>query len=180
MPVAYTHILHSCRIYEGRGTIKAYAFMRNMICVSAIRVGWLATVGAVLFACTREESSAPAGQISMSYDGASESTAFFVLENRTAHAIYFRGTHTFWSGTEPWDTAMECVAAKSAVSEETPFALMDGDRPAQSIEVSPGERMRLRVDGINGAFAAHHRGGLCHLQLRLQTGATIDSKKFEP
>jgi hypothetical protein len=40
----------------------------------------------------------------------------------------------------------------------------------QCIKVSPGERMRLRVDGINGVFAAHHRGGLCHLQLRLQTG----------
>jgi hypothetical protein len=47
----------------------------------------------------------------------------------------------------------------------------------QCIKVSRGERMRLRVDGINGVFAAHHRGGLCHLQLRLQTGATIDSKK---
>lgn len=149
-----------------------------MSSVSAMRIWGLVAIGGMLIACKPSLPFSPSGQITLTYSSASKTAAFFVLENHTAQSIAVRGEHTFWSGTIPWDTAMVCTSANSLIEEETPMALSDGF--PKIINVAPGDLLQLRIEGENVGFAAQHKGGVCHLRLRLQTGIVIESIEFRP
>jgi hypothetical protein len=59
------------------------------------------------------------------------------------------------------------------------MALSDGFAQAP-IKVSPGEHLRLRVEGDQVTFVGQHKGGLCYLRLRVQSNGSSSQKKFEP
>ena len=152
--------------------------MRNLVRLGVMRICWLTTVGAVLMACKSAEAPASSGQITLTYNGASKSAAFFILENHTTQTVSFRGDRTFWSGAIPWDTSVVCTEGKFSHEDETPMGLSDGF--PQVIEVSPGKRLRFRVEGEGVALAGRHKGDPCYLRLRLITGSIIESKIFVP
>jgi hypothetical protein len=152
--------------------------MHNVVRLGVIRICWITTVGAVLIACKSAEAPASSSQITLTYDGASKSAIFFILENHTAQAVSFRGDRTFWSGPIPWDTSMVCTEGKFSHEDETPMGLSDGF--PQAIKVSPGRRLRFRVEGEGIALAAKHKGDPCYLRLRLIPGNIIESKVFVP
>jgi hypothetical protein len=135
-------------------------------------------VGVMAGACKPGAPNVTTGQITLRYADRSKSAVLFELENGTFKTIAVRGDRTFWSGAIPWDTAMLCIAPHSRTSEETSMALSDGF--PKIIEVSSGNRLRLRVEGENFQFAAKHEGWSCRLRLRLQSGTVIESEQFEP
>jgi hypothetical protein len=114
----------------------------------------------------------PPGQITLSYSGGSDSSYFFVLDNRSAQAIYLRGTRGFWIGVIPSDTVMSCTGGISAKTEadNSPYRDLGG------IKVSPEERLRLTV--AKNAVTARHKGGECYVQLlgKLCTGSCASGK----
>jgi hypothetical protein len=141
------------------------------------RISWLAIFAASFISCATAES-VPSGEITLSYGGGSKSRVILILENASTESIYFRGTETSARGTNPWDVAMECTSAKTKLWDQEPFSLPDGKW--QSIEVSPGERVRLSVYGFVPTFAAKHKGDLCKFHLELQGHRVIDSKEVRP
>jgi hypothetical protein len=140
--------------------------------LDVVRVSRLAAIGFLAVACKPSEPLDPAGRISLTYDGLrndgmSVSDVFFILENRSARAIYFQATKAFWSSTAyPVYTATSCTDADpSKGRNDSSFPLVDfRGGPPPFIKVSPGDRLRLDVADY-GNDIAQHRGGTCRLRL---------------
>jgi hypothetical protein len=112
----------------------------------------------------------------------SVSDVFFILENRSPHAIYFQATKYFWSSTAyPVYTALECTYADPFKGNEySSFPLIDfRGGPPPFIEVSPGNQLRLDVVD-RGDDIAKHRGDVCSLRLLLRNNDQLVSKPFSP
>jgi len=80
--------------------------------------------------CLRSDDRAkPGDNIRLTFTGKSKSEYFFLLENPTSKAIYFRGTKWFWFAPTPTDTGFDCKNEKTgeAMVGASPF---DGVRPS--------------------------------------------------
>jgi hypothetical protein len=97
------------------------------------------------------------------------------LENGLSKTISFRGEYTRSKGADPWDTQVVCQAADGTTGYEHPIGV--GVEKPVSIEVSPGERMRLL---ISSDFTVVSRGAHCRLRLTLEDQTTIYSSEFVP
>jgi hypothetical protein len=152
-----------------------------------VRVFHIAAISTLVVACTPSEPVGPAGQVSLTFDGLrndgmSVSDIFFMLENRTTHAIYFRASKAFWSSTaHPVYTGLNCTDADAPNETSVHgFPLVDfWGGPPPFIEVSPGDRLRLDVADIDNTIV-QHRGGICRLRLQLRGDDVIESKPFHP
>ncbi len=69
---------------------------------------------------------------------------------------------------------LEC--RKASTDRWWPEAKIEEAGP-ETIEVAPGQRQQLEVDGT---FAREYQGGQCRLKLRLQNGTLIESDAFVP
>ena len=114
----------------------------------------------------------PDGYIVLKYDGMSTSGVFFWLENRSSRAIYTEG-----SGNEVWDSRrLTSCKGRGDISENSdPLALVDGYQ--STIRVSPGERIRLKIET---KLPGQYIGGSCRLRLSLLGGVFIESEEFRP
>jgi hypothetical protein len=116
----------------------------------------------------------PPGQITFSYNGKSDSKYFFLLDNRSAQAIYLRGTKGFWTDLVPWHTTT-CQGGASALTESDNSIL--GDSISR---ISPGQRLRVAIG--KDELVMRHIGGHCSVQLHSenQDHVSIKSNEFEP
>jgi len=150
----------------------------RMIYLRAMRPCFLAVAVVVLVACKGPGLTGPPGEITLSYDGASDTDFFFMLENRSTQPTLFPATKTLGKGVMPWNTTMVCMPPNHTPLEgiNSP-PLGYSDRPDR-ITVSPGGRLRLTIEKED--IVLRFKGGQCHLQLRLPNGAAIESKDFQP
>jgi hypothetical protein len=131
---------------------------------------------ATLAACTPTDKVPLSGNISLEYAGTSQSrdAVMFTLANGTARAVSFRGT----PDPAPGSLTMSC---DSAGGEATGYGQGSVD-PAvkdKKIEVRPGERLHLKLwTTVPSDFNNHKRR--CHLSLKLEGGAVIESPEFIP
>ena len=164
--------------------------LRYTFASSARRACWLASVVILLVGCNQERPPGPAaapaqaGDVVLLYIRASNSEYFFDLENHMSHPIYFRGTKSFWSDTTPVDTSIECTDTKSKEATVSAFPIIDSARGHEPphIKVSPGERIRLRLNTAegDGASLAQFKGGHCQIRLRLlNTNEVVESNEFQ-
>jgi hypothetical protein len=155
--------------------------------LNVVRVAGLTALGVLVVACKPSAPLALTGRVSLMFeslrnDGMSVSDVFFILENRTRHAIYFQGTQAFWSRTAtPAYTTLSCADPDPSITaNESTFRLPDySDGPPAFIKVSPGDRVRLDVASY-GDEVARHRGGTCLLRLKVRGGDYIESAPFHP
>ena len=84
----------------------------------------------------------PAGQITLSYDGASDTKIRFVLDNRSDHTIFFQASKFFGSDAEPWNTGVVCSQVNGEMSIGN-FPPLDYDFHPKNIGVFPEERLRV-------------------------------------
>jgi hypothetical protein len=144
---------------------------------SAARILALAMSGIVLVACGSADRAKPGNKISLTFTGKSKSEYFFVLENPTSHAIYFRGTRWLWFAPMAVDTGFSCTNAKTGEGMIGGFPLFDsvtGAKDPPPIEVSPGKATRLRVGDFD--LVGHqgsdfnlpgYKGEACQLRMLL-------------
>jgi len=116
----------------------------------------------------------PPGQITFSYNGRSDSKYLFVLDNRSAQAIYLRGTKGFWTGFVPSHTTT-CQGGASALTESENSIL--GDSISR---ILPEQRLRVAIGKDESLM--RHIGGHCSVQLHSenQDHVSIESNEFEP
>jgi hypothetical protein len=148
------------------------------IFLRAITICVFVAIGLVLIGCGQSNNPPELGHASLEYLETSGADLVFKLANGSPRAVAFDGSYRLSGSAEPSPsvTAMECWVAQSAVSDEEPFALVDG--PSQAVvRVLPAEQVRLFVPS---AFALQHKGGRCRLRLRTQDGPVIESGDFEP
>jgi hypothetical protein len=134
------------------------------------------TLVQLLLACKPAE--APRGGVAhLSYLGTSQSAFAFKLENGTSEAITLRGwdENDDESSTNPEFYAITCVKkdVSQALSELPPIS--HHGPQAQSVELSPGSSMQLRIRVEN--LSALQESS-CHLKLRLENGSMIRSAEF--
>ena len=133
------------------------------------RVCWIVAATMVLAACKPTALTGPLGNITLRYDGAANSKLYFVLENRTDHAISFRGTRRFWEDTKPALADVQCGPDGPRVIYNL-FGL-DGFKIFEPgvILLSPDERVRLSLDWEN-----HSKGLTCRLSISTDLDAKQD------
>ena len=132
----------------------------------------LAFAIASLTGCRPAHPRGPAGQITLSYDGASNTTIRFFLDNRSDHAIFFQASKFFGSDAEPWHSGVVCSQANGEMSIGN-FPPLDYDFHPKNIGVVPEERLRLSYPK-----EALDMSGTCHLEIKLPNGSEIKSDDF--
>jgi hypothetical protein len=95
-----------------------------------------------LTGCRPAHPMGPAGQITLSYDGASDTKIRFVLDNRSDHTIFFQASKFFGSDAEPWNTGVVCSQVNGEMSIGN-FPPLDYDFHPKNIGVFPEERLRV-------------------------------------
>jgi len=152
--------------------------------------------GIALVACGSDGRAKPGDKISLIFTGKSKSEYFFVLENPTSQAIYFRGTRWLWFAPMPVDIGFNCTNAKTGEGMVGGFPLFDsvtGAKDPPPIEVLPGKTIKLRVDdfdlvGHKGSDfgLAGYKGEACQLHLLLwhpgmqqPRGEVVESQVFQ-
>jgi hypothetical protein len=103
-----------------------------------------------LAASEPEQPPIPAGQITLRYLGATDSTASFSLENGTSNTIYVHGKRSLWREAIPYDTEMVCRSVNNSLSEVQPFPHR-GDA-SSIIEVPAVDRLRIGISWNHDAF----------------------------
>jgi hypothetical protein len=163
---------------------------------SATRTLALVMSGIALMACGSDDRAKPGNTISLTFTGKSKSEYFFVLENPTSHAIFFRGTKRLWFAPMPVDTGFSCTNAKTGEGMVGGFPLFDsvtGGKDPPPIEVSPGKAIRLRVGDFdlvgrkgNDFNFPGYKGQTCKLHLLLWLpgmqhpfGEIVESQVFQ-
>ena len=74
---------------------------------------------------------------------------------------------------------MECKASASMISEEAPFALIDGQW--DNVEVAPGEWLGVTITDTDDILLVdRHKSSRCRLKLRLESGSWLESAEFTP
>jgi hypothetical protein len=159
---------------------------------SATRTLALVMSGIALVACGSEGRAKPGTKISLTFTGKSKSEYFFVLENPTSQAIYFRGTRWLWFAPRAVDTGFSCTKAKTGEGMVGGFPLFDsvtGAKDPPPIEVSPGKAIKLRVDDfdlVGYKDSAGYKGEACKLHLLLWKpgmqhpfGEVVESQVFQ-
>jgi hypothetical protein len=137
----------------------------------------LVAMGVVLVACRPNDGAPASGRIVLEHIATSESDVMFSLINETSRAIYLRGSRTVtWAvRTWPGDTGITCESNPPGRMGEDPIGFAHGT-PGQ-IEVSPGDRVRLK---IGSTLPQEYKGGRCRLTLRLQDGTAVGPAEFQP
>jgi hypothetical protein len=153
----------------------------GIACRGRARLTWVPVVGSLLLACHPVGHVAQPGEIALTYDNASQSELFFILENRSAQAIHVRGTKNISADVAPVDIAIFCAGGKSQSYDDSGFPLVDSaGTPLPKIPIAAGEQVHLQIGGAYYNAAAAHRGGSCSVRLRLQDRTEIESKQFKP
>jgi hypothetical protein len=137
-----------------------------------LAIGWFAVAEMALTACGPRQVHS-AGVVSLEYAGISGPDVIFQLKNESSKKISFRGTSSILEGADPWDTQIVCHDANGTTGYDHPIALVD--RKPASINVSPGDQMRLR---IGNEIAAGAKGSHCHLRLKLEDSTVVESSEF--
>jgi hypothetical protein len=120
------------------------------------------------------------GKLALKYDGTSDGSYIFLLENHADHVINFRGEKHFWqSNATPWSASMSCNGGLSS-SAETQFpGFIDGPSPdAYWVKLSPGDSLRLTIP--KSEVTSAHVGGRCKVELELDNNSKIESNEFSP
>jgi hypothetical protein len=144
-------------------------------------VMWAAVFVTVAHAEVRDKAT-------LSFVRASDSEFFFNLKNPTTHAVYFRGTKSFWVAPTPLETSYECqnpITGKWTVSG---FPLMDPIRPgyeAPHIEVAPGKTIKLKLkiaEALGNSPEQFKGSSKCRIRIRLVQADDeyVESQYFRP
>jgi hypothetical protein len=154
--------------------------------LSLVLIVALVMSGITLVACGSDDRAKPGDKVSLTFTGKSKSEYFFVLENPTSQAVYFRGWKSLWFATMPVDTGFDCKNAKTGEDMVGGFPLFDGGKDPPPIEVLPGKAIKLRVNDFEladhkGTDFAHpgHKGEACQLHLLLWHPGRLDPRGEE-
>lgn len=118
-------------------------------------------------------------EIKLRFINASESNYSFVLDNRSAREITFRGTKNSAGIAVPQIAGTLCKdgAAPGAETQNLPMA-DDGPPEHNTIRVPPKSQVRLSLP--KNETTNRHRGGQCYVQLLLSNRHVIESENFAP
>jgi hypothetical protein len=138
---------------------------------------WLVVISILLAACNSSEAPAARESIVLEYVRTSESHVIFRLVNASDRTLYIRGNRTITRAIRTWpgDTGITCRSIPAGRMGEDPSGFGDGNRGR--IEVSSGERVRLK---IYTTLPQQYRGGRCQLTLRLEDGTAVGPVEFPP
>jgi hypothetical protein len=120
------------------------------------------------------------GKVTLKFDGTSDGSYFFLLENHADQAINFRGEKHFWqSSAIPWSASMSCSGGLSSAADTQFPGFIDGPSPdANKVKLSPGDRLRLTIPKTE--ITSAHIGGHCEVGLELDNSSKIESNEFPP
>jgi hypothetical protein len=118
------------------------------------------------------------GKVTVTYDGVSDDSYSFLLENHSEQTINFFGERRFWlSGAIPWSAGMSCSGGPSRGADiENPA--FGGSSDTNKVKLSPGDRLRLTIH--KSEITSAHQGGHCKLELELTNHSMIESNDFQP
>jgi|SRR6185295_2269853 len=134
-------------------------------------------VAMLVFACAPDGDGASSGNVSLGFDGSSDSAFFFVLKNGTSHIIKFRGWMRPQGDPTPTYSG-SCSASSESGHSTSGFvgSFYDHSRP-KAIAVSPGESLKLAIESIEfDQFKGRH----CTLTIQLEDGSSVNSSSFDP
>ena len=131
---------------------------------------------AAVASCSSRSNSPLPPQVALHYVGRSGANLIFKLENGTSEAVSFRGLGGLTQARPLAGVTSELECRKASTERWWPEAKIEEAGP-ETIEVVPGARLQLEVDGT---YTREYQGGQCHLRLRLQSGASIESDIFVP
>ncbi len=120
------------------------------------------------------------GKVTLSFDGPSDDSYLFLLENHSDQAISFYGEKHFWlNSATPWSAGMSCSGGLSSAADTEFPGFIDGPSPdANKVKLSPGDRLRLRIQKTQ--ISSAHIGGHCKAQLTVNIYSKIESNEFQP
>jgi len=161
-----------------------------MVRRSSTRIVFLLPVIA-LAACGFDDLAKPGDKVTLTFTGKSNSAYRFVLQNPTAHSIYFRRWRSLLWAMIPVDTAFDCRNDKTRESTIEGFTLFDsvtGGKDPPTIELPPRKAVKLQLEiSDTGSELAKHRGEVCHVRLMLwqpngpsEQTEVVESQVFQP
>ena len=129
-----------------------------------------------LQACSSNEDSPLPAQVTLRYVSQSDNKLTFELQNGTSETLSFRGLRGLMRVRPLAGVTSELECRKTSTERWWPEAKIEEAAP-EIVQVAPQQRLQLEVDGN---YTREYKGGLCHLKMRLQSGASIESSTFAP